>query len=143
MINLFTYGSLMCSDIMFPVAGCRPGYTRAVLKDFFRSEIIHEEYPGITPQPGALVTGIVYFNVPLPAIRRLDIFEGELYARQHIQVATEEYGPIEAMTYVIKPEHSRILTNREWSYEKFLASGKKKFTDAYFGFDEIENRSMQ
>ncbi|MFW2364833.1 MAG: gamma-glutamylcyclotransferase family protein, partial [Desulforhopalus sp.] len=65
MINLFTYGSLMCSDIMFPVAGCRPHYTRAILKDYFRSEIVNEEYPGITPQPGALVNGIVYYNLPL------------------------------------------------------------------------------
>jgi gamma-glutamylcyclotransferase (GGCT)/AIG2-like uncharacterized protein YtfP len=143
MINLFTYGSLMCSDIMFPVADCRLGYTRAILKDFFRSEIINEEYPGITPKAGALVTGILYFNLSLPAIRRLDIFEGELYVRQHIQVATEEYGIIEAMTYVFRQEHSGMLTNTEWRYEKFLTSGKKKFTDAYFGFDEIENSAMQ
>lgn len=143
MINLFTYGSLMCSDIMFPVADCRCGYTRAILKDFFRSGIKYEEYPGIIPQPGGLVTGIVYFNLPLPAIRRLDIFEGDLYVRQHIQVVTEGYGKLEAMTYVIKPEHIELLTNKEWSYEHFLASGKTKFKDAYFGFDEIEDSARR
>lgn len=128
----------MCSDIMFPVAGCRPSYTRAILKDYFRSGIMNEEYPGITPQPGALVTGIVYFNLPSAAIKRLDVFEGELYARQHIQVETEEPGLIESMTYVIKPEHSGILSWREWSYEHFLTSGKTKFKEAYFGFDELD-----
>ncbi|MFW2365225.1 MAG: gamma-glutamylcyclotransferase family protein, partial [Desulforhopalus sp.] len=72
------------------------------------------------------------------AIKRLDVFEGELYARQHIEVVTEEHGLIDSMTYVIKPEHSGILTRREWSYEQFLASGKTKFKDAYFGFDELD-----
>lgn len=143
MINLFTYGSLMCSDIMFSVADTRLEYTEAVLKDFFRSKIRNEEYPGIIPQPGALVTGVLYFNLPLPAICRLDLFEGEFYARQKVLVATKKSHSTEAMTYIVKPQYRDILTNQEWSYEHFLTSGKKKFLHAYFGFDDIKESASR
>jgi hypothetical protein len=47
MLNLFTYGSLMCDDIMNKVAGCHADRHQATLKDYFRAKIRGEEYPGI------------------------------------------------------------------------------------------------
>jgi hypothetical protein len=62
MVNLFTYGSLMCSDIMFKVAGCQLEFNQAVLNNFFRSKMHGREYPGIVQQPKAQVSGVFYYN---------------------------------------------------------------------------------
>ncbi len=137
MTNLFTYGSLMCSDIMYQVAGYRADFVSATLKDFKRSTIYGEEYPGIAAHPGAEVKGVLYLGLPPEAIERLDIFEGEQYSRQEVHVVTEQSPPGKAMTYIIKPAYSGLLTGEPWSYEHFLAVGKVKFLQAYLGFQRI------
>lgn len=137
MINLFTYGSLMCSDIMFNAAGYKLHFSQALLRDFFRSKISNEEYPGIIPQPGSVVAGVLYFDLPIEAIKRLDVFEGEMYGRQEEMVITEKHQQVTAMTYVIKPQYRDLLTGEEWIFSDFLADGKKKFEKSYFGFQDI------
>lgn len=137
MINLFTYGSLMCADIMFRVAGCKVQSTESVLADFHRSRIKLEEYPGIFPLPGDSVPGILYFNLPDEAIRRLDIFEGELYDRQAVEVVSAEFGACRAMAYIVKPCYHDRISNVDWSFDHFLATGKAKFEQAYLGFEKI------
>lgn len=137
MTHLFTYGSLMCGDIMQRVAGCRAQSTEAVLHDFFRSGIHREDYPGIVPRPGATVAGVLYLNLPAEAVRRLDVFEGKLYERREVEAVSPEYGVCPAMAYVFKDCYRDRLTNTEWSYAQFLATGKAKFERAYLGFDRI------
>ena len=137
MTNLFTYGSLMCSDIMLKIADCQMDFGKASLNNFFRSKVRDQEYPGIVPQQDASVPGILYFNLDLRAIHQLDIFEGELYQREEVEVITENHGPTTAMTYVVKPRHRHILTGEEWSFNDFLVFGKKKFQETYLGFQEL------
>lgn len=137
MINLFTYGSLMCSDIMFRVAGCKTDYTQASLNNFFRSKIQNREYPGIVPHHGARVSGVLYFDISTEAIERLDVFEGEMYLRQKVEVINDENNSVTAMTYVIKPQYLNILSDKEWSFDEFLAGGKEKFEESYFGFQKL------
>lgn len=137
MINIFTYGSLMCSDIMFKVADCRSEFVEAVLRDFFRSGIRAEEYPGIVTQPGTEVSGVLYLNLPAKAIKRLDGFEGEMYSRQEVNVISDNIGLTKAMAYVFKPKYKHLLTNEPWSYSRFLAVGKPKFEAAYMGYKSI------
>ncbi len=137
MINLFTYGSLMCSDIFSRVAGCQPDFTQASLHNFFRSKIQSREYPGIVPQPESSVPGVIYFDLRSTALERLDAFEGELYKRQEVQVSGEHHELITAMTYVIKPRYRDLLTDEPWSFKNFLAVGKANFEETYFGFDTL------
>lgn len=139
MINLFTYGSLMCSDIMSKVAGHQTNFTKATLKNFFCSKIRDREYPGIIPQTGTLVSGVLYYNLESEAIRRLDVFEGEMYLRQDVDVITDKDGWTKAMTYVIKPQHINLLTGEEWNFEDFLTTGKENFKETYFGFQDIDS----
>jgi len=138
MINLFTYGSLMCDDIMSGVVSCQLERSNAILNDFYRSNVRNEEYPGIIPQVGAQVDGVLYLDLPETAIEQLDVFEGEYYNRLGVQVCSEKFGETDAMTYVIKPHYSHILTYTEWSYSHFLDVGKQKFERAYFGFRDIQ-----
>lgn len=136
MTDVFTYGSLMCNDIMHHVAGCQVEGVPAVLKDFKRSKIRGEEYPGIVVHPKAEVAGILYRGLPPQAIERLDSFEGAQYSRQDVQLLTET-GSCLAMTYVIKSEYSHLLIDEAWSYDHFLAVGKARFLEAYVGFQKI------
>lgn len=135
--NLFTYGSLMCSDIIYHVAGCRADSVPAILKNYKRSKIHGEEYPGIVAHPGAEVAGVLYLDLPPKAIERLDLFEGNQYSRQEVQLVTACFTASQAMAYVIKPENRNLLTGEDWSYEYFLTAGKAKFLAAYIGFEKI------
>ncbi len=136
MVNLFTYGSLMCNDIMFRVAGCQLEYSHASLSDFFRSKMHGREYPGIVQQPKAQVSGVLYRNLSPETLQRLDAFEGEMYQRQEVEVMTKEHGIAVAMAYVIKPRYRDQLTDEEWDFRYFLAFGRKKFEKTYFGFQQ-------
>ncbi len=135
--TIFTYGSLMCIDIMERVAGCSADNCPATLRDYSRSKVLNEEYPGILPQEKAVVSGIVYHNLPPEAVKRLDLFEGDLYERLPVTVEQETGESITAFAYVIRPEYRHLLTGKEWSFEEFLASGKKKFEEAYVGFQTV------
>lgn len=134
MDNLFTYGSLMCEDIMAKVAGCQADRRQATLKGYFRARIRGEEYPGIIARPDTEVEGVLYHDLPAEAIDRLDTFEGKLYARQAVTVITAEGDPCSAMAYVVKPRYRHLLTGEAWSFAHFLAVGKAEFEKAYFGF---------
>jgi len=128
----------MCSDIMYHVAGCRPDLVAATLQNYRRSRIRGEEYPGIIADAGSEVAGILYLNLPDSALQRLDEFEGEQYTRQELQVITEQGSSCAAMAYVIKSQHSHLLTGETWSYEHFLAHGKSQFLSTYIGFHKIQ-----
>lgn len=136
MTDLFTYGSLMCADIMERVAGCRVPCRQALLQGFFRSGISGEDYPGIFARPGASVAGVLYLDLPEEAVRRLDIFEGELYERQEVEVIAGGSRSL-AMTYVVKDCYRHRLTGGEWSYDLFLRTGKARFEKDYLGFGKI------
>ncbi len=137
MTHLFTYGSLMCADIMERVAGCRLRCIETVLQGFFRSGIQGEEYPGIVPSSGSAVSGVLYLNLPEEALRRLDLFEGDMYERHSVEVVSTEYERLTAMTYVVKACFYDRLTNEQWSYARFLATGKSNFEKMYLGFEKL------
>ncbi len=136
MYTLFTYGSLMCSDIMSKVAGCQSDSLTATLKDFQRSAIHGEKYPGIFRQANGSVEGVLYLHLPEEAMLRLDQFEGEQYSREEVPVITQQ-GSCRAMTYIIKPQYRHLLTGEPWSFEDFLATGKAEFLNHYQGFQKI------
>lgn len=127
----------MCSDIMEKVAGCKADGTPATLANYFRSRISGEEYPGIIATDQKSVKGIAYFDLPGSAVSRLDSFEGEMYERLKVQVTLQDKTTVSAFAYVFKQQYQDLLTGEQWNFEDFLASGKKKFEDAYFGFQTI------
>jgi len=124
----------MCLDIMEKVAGCNPEHSKATLRNYYRSRVQNEEYPGIMPQDESAVSGIAYHDIPPEAVQRLDLFEGELYERLPVAIDLETGDTITAFAYVIREEYRHLLTGEEWSFAEFLASGKKKFEEAYVGF---------
>ena len=137
MNNLFTYGTLMCEEIMQEVSGSRLPRAEALLKGFRRRRVRDEEYPGIVPCKGGLVRGVVYRDIPQEAWDRLDRFEGNLYTRHAVCVWLEGSRRLQAQTYVICPEHRDVLTGYDWSFETFLRRGKARFRNSYKGYSHI------
>lgn len=134
----FTYGSLMCHDIMTAVCGTAvpPGQT-ATLRDYSRHPVHAEEYPGIQTCPGALVEGVLYAGVSELALERLDAFEGSQYRRDAVTVESADGHKLSAWVYVFRPEHCHLLLPGDWDHEAFLANGKARFLAQYLGFSRL------
>jgi gamma-glutamylcyclotransferase (GGCT)/AIG2-like uncharacterized protein YtfP len=138
MHKLFTYGSLMCEDIMSAVVGgplpCQP----AILPDFQRLTMKDEQYPGVVPLSGGRVEGIVYQGIEEQGWNRLDRFEGEIYSRNRVVIRyPEDDGEETVCCYVVKPEYRQLLTTTPWDFKAFLQHGKKIFQTRYLGFKDI------
>ena len=136
--QLFTYGSLMCEDIMTEVAGvplpCEPatlpGYCRFLVKD--------EQYPGVVAQAGGLVSGIVYHGLGAENWQRLDRFEGEMYERRPVRVWYNDGREAMVDCYLFRPEFAHRLSSTEWDFAAFLQGGKSLFQHQYCGFKAID-----
>lgn len=137
MSHLFTYGSLMCPEIMERVSGLRLISRPAILPEYQRSRLHNLEYPGIFPSRPASVDGILYLDVPPVALQRLDDFEGDQYRRQEVVVNLDDDRRITAMTYVLEIASQTLVTGEPWDFALFLTSGKEHFLANYGGFMKI------
>jgi len=135
----FTYGSLMCEDIMAHVCGAAVQGEAAVLAEHSCHPVRDEDYPGMVPAPGRQVRGILYRDLPATAWPRLDAFEGKMYARCRVsvQIGNGEER-VEAWTYLFLPEYRPLLLHGDWDYQRFLAEGKARFSRSYLGFGYLK-----
>lgn len=137
MPHIFTYGSLMCPQIMERVCGFQLISRPATLHHFHRSRLHLLDYPGIFALQNAHVPGILYLDLPTPALRRLDDFEGDQYVRQEVKVELDGGQYLSAMTYVLQAHCQTLATGEEWDFAAFLSSGKDRFLNTYMGFDRL------
>ncbi len=136
--HCFTYGSLMCDDIMGAVCAAAPlSPLPARLAGFRRAPVIGVEYPGMVPAADGLVEGVLYLDLPATAWPRLDAFEGDEYQRSEVEVELADGRRLAAWTYVFKPEHVGRLGEGEWDFQRFLETGKARFEALYMGFDVL------
>ena len=136
--HCFTYGSLMCDDIMGAVCAAAPlSPLPARLAGFRRAPVIGVEYPGMVPAADGLVEGVLYLDLPATAWPRLDAFEGDEYQRSEVEVELAGGRRLMAWTYVFKPEYAERLGEGEWDFQRFLETGKARFEALYMGFDVL------
>lgn len=135
--HCFTYGSLMCENIMFAVCGVALAATPAVLEGFSRHPVRDEDYPGMVPAGDGKVHGVLYRDLPPSAIARLDTFEGEQYVRSAVSVMFTDGSTVEADTYLFRPEHAALLLPGDWDYARFLREGRQRFELRYLGYTRI------
>ena len=131
--QLFAYGTLMCPEIMKTVSGLGPRHKPATIRDYSRRSVRGEWYPGLLPEIGGYVEGVVYCKIPRSAWKRLDQFEGKMYARQVVSVEVPDGSSIAAYTYVFRPEFRARLTAQEWDYAAFLREGRATFASELSG----------
>jgi gamma-glutamylcyclotransferase (GGCT)/AIG2-like uncharacterized protein YtfP len=137
MENFFAYGTLMCDDVMLEVSGCRLSRVPGTLRGYSRRSVIGEHYPAIVPDEKGLVEGVVYWNVPNLAWDRLDRFEGEMYARQPVQIELNDGETLQAETYIIQPAFLGRLNQSDWDFEDFLVRTKASFQKYYKGYGSV------
>ena len=132
-MHFFAYGTLMDSEIMRLASKGRYDADPAILVGYSRKMVTGEVYPAITESEGASVAGVVYFNVPVVALQRLDVFEGSLYRRRLVTVTSSTGQALDAYAYTLSPEHGARLSKADWSYEEFLRNGRSAFLRAHLG----------
>ena len=131
---LFAYGTLMCDEIMGEVSGVHPQSAPATLPGYRRLRVKDEQYPAVIPDTDGCVDGIIYRSVPPSVWDRLDRFEGEMYAREMVQVKLGDGSTVPAATYVLRPQFADRLDDEEWDFADFLRQGKGSFRRFYKGF---------
>jgi len=135
-MNIFTYGTLMIPEVMVAVTTHKFRSVNAILKGYARFTVKGESYPGITPEPGAITEGIIYFDVDEWSLERLNEFEGNLYQRIQILAETDEKEILSADAYVIKPKFRSHLSSIEWNMKEFAQKHLKTFLETYTGFQK-------
>lgn len=133
----FTYGSLMCEDIMHAVCGSQSAHCQATLHDYRRHPVIGAEYPGMLPYAGSQVQGVLYLDLPLSAWPRLDRFEGDEYDRRIVDVTLSDGSRLQAWTYVFRDALAHRLGTGDWDFARFLREGKARFVSDYVGFGTL------
>jgi len=113
-MNVFTYGSLMIPSVMVAVTAKHFQMLKACLNEYARFKVKAESYPGIVFKRDAATDGIVHCDVDDLSLKLLDDFEGELYKRVSVRVEANQSGPLIAETYIISPEHLRLLSTEPW-----------------------------
>lgn len=132
----FTYGSLMCPDIMSAVAGLALAGEPGVLAGHARHPVADEDYPGVVADPNGRVDGVLYRGLDAGALARLDRFEGEMYRREAVRVNLVG-ETVTAWCYIVRDAYRDRLLPGEWRFDDFLAEGKARFMARYVGFDAL------
>jgi gamma-glutamylcyclotransferase (GGCT)/AIG2-like uncharacterized protein YtfP len=136
-VHCFTYGSLMCADIMASVCGQAFAAEDAVLDGHTRHPVQGEAYPGMVRSANGQVAGRLYLDLDALALHRLDAFEGEMYERRAVQVRLADGRLVAAQTYLFRAAFAHLLQPGEWDFERFLATGKAGFQARYVGFERL------
>lgn len=89
----------------------------AVVNGYARFAVIGQTYPGMIAHPGAVVSGVVYFDVDADDIALLDAFEGQEYRRDTLQAQLENGAMVTASAYLYRNKSG--LTAAAWDPERF------------------------
>ncbi|MDH4395493.1 MAG: gamma-glutamylcyclotransferase [Limnobacter sp.] len=137
---MFVYGSLMFDEVWGRVVKGRYDSFPATASHLVRLAVPGETYPAAVPLEGASIQGLVWQNVGLSDLERLDAFEGREYTRVSIEVLPVSCaGTNQAM---IKPYTAWIylwkqpeLLNSEmlWNVEAFKNEGLPLFLAKHVG----------
>jgi gamma-glutamylcyclotransferase (GGCT)/AIG2-like uncharacterized protein YtfP len=124
---LFCYGTLQSPLVMKAVTGQAFVGKEATLNNWARFRVRDSEYPGITRQEDAAVSGKLYWGLDEKAMEKLDAFEGDKYERVIVEVALSDGTSEEAYTYAIRSDCRKMLSDDPWDFDRFIQNGLEKF----------------
>ena len=116
--HVFTYGTLLLAEVMEAVAGGRHASVPARLDGWERVCVRGAVYPGARAAASASIDGVLWLDLGDDALTRLDRFEGEMYQRRAVRVATAD-GARSAQVYVVPPAYAHLLDDAPWDVERF------------------------
>jgi len=131
MPRLFSYGTMMCPEIIEKLAGKSLVGVPGRVKNHRVLCVRGELYPGMVQGSGGEVEGLVYtFSSYLwPGF---DAFEGEEYLRKPVRVRYSNGKRELVQAYVFRPEYRSRLTRKPWDAEAFARDGLQPFMAAHF-----------
>ncbi len=118
-MRLFCYGTLQFDSIMREVSGHRCSGVPAVLDHYACFTVRGEVFPGIVPARRAHTPGLLYSGLGAAAMRRLDSFESDYYARERVAVREPAGRLVPAWAYVVRPDARGRLSEQAWDREWF------------------------
>ncbi len=121
MARLFTYGTLMLPEVMEIVAGRRFAARSATLAGYRRRLLRDRVYPGLVPAAGESVEGVLWEDLDLQALARIDRFEDAPYERLELRVAVAPGESCAAFVYLLRAEHRALATDAAWHEAEFRA----------------------
>ena len=134
MRHVFTYGSLMFAEVWEYIVRGRYRSAEAVLCGYRRYSVHEQAFPVIKPgEPGDRLPGLLYRNVSMEDIQRLDQFEGDYYFRTPLPVRQQERVET-AEVYVLRPRFYGIARTEDWDPDDFERNGLLRFRSEYRGF---------
>ncbi|MER2490432.1 gamma-glutamylcyclotransferase family protein [Catenovulum sediminis] len=136
-MHVFTYGSLMYSEVWQRVVSEKYQSETARIYGFCRKKVVNEHYPVLKLQDNAICQGRLYLNVTLTDIHRLDDFEGEYYDRVTRLVSLSNGHQVKAQVYLLNSQFSHICSHQNWSTSEFEKTGLNQFLAQYKGFNPV------
>ena len=127
----------MCADIMGEVAGLVPAHKAAVVRGYSRRTVRGECYPGLVEAEDGHVSGVLYCGISALSWKRIDRFEGTMYARRLVIVELNDGSLTEAFTYVFRSEFRKMLSENTWDYATFMQRGFSRFRRHYRGYENL------
>ena len=119
MFNFFAYGTLQLPEVMLAVTGQRFNPQPASLGHFARYRLKHKSFPGIRPEPGSIVRGLVYLDLGGQTLKCLDAFEDAFYHREPVVITASGGNELIAQTYVVKADCHGLLSTDPWCLDEF------------------------
>ena len=115
--HIFTYGSLMFSEVWQRVVAGSYASDSATLRGYRRYAVKHDTYPGIIAQTNGAVTGLIYYNVSSPDVTALDHFEGDQYRRIEVDATAPDGTTRLVQTYLML--NPADLSDQPWMPQNF------------------------
>jgi gamma-glutamylcyclotransferase (GGCT)/AIG2-like uncharacterized protein YtfP len=134
-MNIFTYGSLMFTEVSSKVMNGSYKTVEARLYGYTRKRVKDETYPAAFPAAAAEhVDGKIYIEVDAEDVAALDRFEGEYYRREPAECVLPHGDKIFAYVYVFREEYMNLIGGEDWDPEWFSRIGMNSFLSGYKGF---------
>ena len=126
-MHVFTYGTLMFSEVWRAVIGRRYRQSKAVVDGFQRHAVLGVDYPClIRSEPDQQVDGILYFDIKRDDLETLDNFEADQYDREVIPCTLANGEIVEAFAYLWSERHMDQV-GEDWDIEGFRDEGMRRF----------------
>lgn len=139
--RLFCYGTLCIPAIMRQVSGTVPVSRPAVLPDYAAYALVGLHYPGIVPEPGTRVNGVLYGGLGRVQFMRLDAYEGEQYRRIRVWLDVGDGQRLQAWTYALQARYYRRRSDQPWSLAQFRREQLKLYiTNSHHKFFGLHGR---
>jgi gamma-glutamylcyclotransferase (GGCT)/AIG2-like uncharacterized protein YtfP len=138
-MHVFTYGTLMFSEVWQAVVGQQFETVEGTATGFAIYRVVNAVFPGITAAgEHDLVGGVVYLDVDHASLTRLDLFEDDFYERQTLWVDCADGPRRAAEAYVVPPQNLHVLTDEPWQRATFVVSGGlEQFKRGFQGFHRV------